>query len=185
MRVFYGWSRDRLDTVIEYLIFDGKIQPSEVEKMSLDRMLYYMARHQSYADKIKPKRTRMVAKTVETKIVFSAIDRVSQKMKQISGSFAPLEKKMRSLGQNFQSIGTRMTLGGGAGLYAGFQGLLKPAMDFEQAMAGVYKVLDPSEVGLTDKQFSDHIHSLVPVLKKGAIDIAGSFQAGAQAGISF
>lgn len=126
----------------------------------------------------------MVAKTVETKIVFSAIDRVSQKMKQISGSFAPLEKKMRSLGQNFQSIGTRMTLGGGAGLYAGFQGLLKPAMDFEQAMAGVYKVLDPSEVGLTDKQFSDHIHSLVPVLKKGAIDIAGSFQAGAQAGIT-
>ena len=125
-----------------------------------------------------------MAKVTETKIIFSAVDRVSSKMKKIGDSFAPLNKKINSVGQNFQSLGARMSLTGGAGLAAGFVGLLKPAMDFQDAMAGVYKVLSPEEMGMTEKAFSDHIHSLVPVLKRGSIDIASAFQAGAQAGIT-
>lgn len=125
-----------------------------------------------------------MAKVTETKIIFSAIDRVSSKMKKIGDSFAPLNKKINSVGQNFQSLGARMSLAGGAGLAAGFVGLLKPAMDFQTAMAGVYKVLSPEEMGMTEKAFADHIHSLVPVLKRGSIDIASAFQAGAQAGIT-
>jgi hypothetical protein len=88
----------------------------------------------------------MVARQIESKTIFSAVDRVSPVTAKIAKGMNPLTNQLSKVGKSFKDFGGSTLLKSGAGLTGMFYGLAKPAMAFEKSMA-------PQELEYQTKNF--------------------------------
>lgn len=101
-----------------------------------------------------------MSRQIESKTIFSAVDRVSPITAKIAKGMSPLSNQLSKISTSFKEFGSSTVLKSGAGLTGMFLGAVKPAMAFEKSMAQVFKTFDPARVGITEKSFSKTVRNM-------------------------
>ena len=118
----------------------------------------------------------MVARQIESKTIFSAVDRVSPVTAKIAKGMNPLTNQLSKVGKSFKDFGGSTLLKSGAGLTGMFYGLAKPAMAFEKSMAQVFKTFDPARIGISNKEFSKTVRNMSSEMGIMATQMADIFE---------
>lgn len=101
-----------------------------------------------------------MSRQIESKTIFSAVDRVSPITAKIAKGMSPLSNQLSKISTSFKDFGSSTLLKSGAGLTGMFLGAVKPAMAFEKSIAQVFKTFDPARVGITEKSFSKTVRNM-------------------------
>jgi TP901 family phage tail tape measure protein len=118
----------------------------------------------------------MAERQIDSKIVFSAIDRVSGTVKNIANGITPLQRRIESVSKSMQDWGGLTMIKSGAGLIGMFTGIVQPAIRFEEAMSDVFKVMDLKAFNTNTADFSKHVRDISKELGLSAIDMASIYQ---------
>lgn len=117
-----------------------------------------------------------MARQIESKTIFSAVDRVSPVTAKIAKGMSPLSNQLSKISTSFKDFGSSTVLKSGAGLTGMFLGAVKPAMAFEKSMAQVFKTFDPAKIGITEKSFSKTVRNMSADMGIMATQMADIFE---------
>jgi TP901 family phage tail tape measure protein len=120
-----------------------------------------------------------MSRQIESKTIFSAVDRISPVTAKIAQSMKPLSNQLSKVSDSLKSFGSSAVFKSGAGLGGIFLGAIKPAMNFEKAMANVFKVLDDShfkKFKLTKDTFSSEVLKMSGDMAIDAVSMAQVFE---------
>lgn len=117
-----------------------------------------------------------MVRQIESKTIFSAVDRVSPVTAKIAKGMSPLSNQLSKISTSFKDFGSSTVLKSGAGLTGMFYGLAKPAMAFEKSMAQVFKTFDPARIGITEKSFSKTVRNMSADMGIMATQMADIFE---------
>lgn len=112
-----------------------------------------------------------MARQIESKTIFSGVDKVSPIVDKITKNLKPLGNELSKVGKSLQGFGSNTLFKSGAGLTGMFYGLLKPAMQVEKAMANVKKVFGEEKFG-SFAGFQKDLTKLSNDLNISLVDIA-------------
>ncbi len=118
--------------------------------------------------------------TLESRLRLSLIDQVSGRLKAIGAQLGAFQSRTRAMSTPIAGMYGRVAAlaGGYIGLTSGYRGTIKAAMDFEDQMAEVRKVLDP-----TPAQFKQLSAGILGMSKRmSGIKAAGLAEIMAEAG---
>jgi TP901 family phage tail tape measure protein len=115
----------------------------------------------------------------ESRTILSAVDRTSSTLKNIGRGYSGLNAQLKGVGSSLRAIGQVHMMDFANYSKQAFTGLIRPAIDFSDAMSNVFKNFDETtyeKLGKTKQQINDVALEMSRKMGKSASDVAKGFE---------